>query len=315
VLDNIAPLRQLTPDLASTDVKLFTPPAGIRSGDDLAISWWFADEPDYAKLEIVHASGEVLRTFEADTTTPDSTRAADPVTRFRGGPELLLDQGVGSIAWDLRTDGFWAFPGMVLWGARTAGPALPPGTYTARLTADGEAVTTPVRIVRNPWLTDITDADLEAQYAFSRSVWDKVNEANLAVVAIRSVKDQLEDRLEESTDAQLRTAAETLETNASAVEADIYQVKNRSNQDPLNFPIKVNNRLANLMSMAERGDGPPGTYMPEILQILSDELKVHTDRLQQVWATDLAAVNRELARLGLAQIQPACVPAGRCPVM
>jgi photosystem II stability/assembly factor-like uncharacterized protein len=314
-LDNIAPLRQLTPELASTDVKLFTPPAGIRSGSGVTLSWWFADEPDYATLEIVNANGEVVRTFEADTTTPDSTRAPELATRFRGGPELPLDQGVGGITWDLRTDGFWAFPGMVLWGARTAGPALPPGTYTARLTADGKAATTPVRIERNPWLADLSDADLEAQYAFSRSVWDKVNEANLAVVAIRSVKDQLEDRLEASDDARLRTAAGTLETNASAVEADIYQVKNRSNQDPLNFPIKVNNRLANLMSMAERGDGPPGTYMPEILQILSDELKVYTGRLQQVWATDLAAVNRELQRLGLTQIQPACVPAGRCPIL
>ena len=77
----------------------------------------------------------------------------------------------------------------------------------------------------------------------------------------------------------------------------------------------MNNRLANLMSMAERGDGPPGNNMPEIFSILTDELKGYTDRLEQVWATDLSAVNRELSRLGLPIIEPACVPAERCPVM
>ncbi len=79
-------------------------------------------------------------------------------------------------------------------------------------------------------------------------------------------------------------------------------MRNRSNQDPLNFPIKVNNRLANLMSMAERGDGRPGNQRPEIFQILSDDLEGYTDRLDEIWATDLAAVNRELQRLGLEPI-------------
>ena len=85
---------------------------------------------------------------------------------------------------------------------------------------------------------------------------DKVNEANEAVIAIRRVKAQLEDRYEQSDDARCTRAGDKLDKDASAVEADIYQVKNQSGQDPLNFPIKVNNRLANLMSMAERGRRP-----------------------------------------------------------
>jgi hypothetical protein len=155
---------------------------------------------------------------------------------------------------------------------------------------------------------------LQAQYEFSRAVWEKVNEANRAVLSIRNVKTQMEERTKRSSDARLRSAAETLQKNASEVEANIYQVKNRSGQDPLNFPIKVNNRLANLLSMAERGDGRPGNNMPDILRILTDELKGYTDRLDQLWATDLAAVNRELARLGLPAIDPACGADGKCAV-
>ncbi|MEZ4416444.1 MAG: glycosyl hydrolase [Gemmatimonadota bacterium] len=315
ILDNIAPLRQMTADLTNAPAKLFTPATGIRSGAPLILSWWLKDKPSWATLEILDASGEVVRTFQADTTTPDSTAAPDPAARYRGGPDLPLKAGISHIAWDLRADGFEVFPGMIYWGVRSSGPALPPGRYTARLTADNHTVTAPVTIERNPWITDVTDADLIAQYQFSKEVRNKVTEANRSVIAIRNVKGQLEDRLGRSDDGRLHSAAETLEGNASEVEGNIYQVRNRSGQDPLNFPIKVNNRLANLMSMAERGDGRPGNMMPEILGILTDELKGYTDRLEQIWATDLAAVNRELQRLGLPAINPNCKPEGPCPVM
>jgi hypothetical protein len=161
-------------------------------------------------------------------------------------------------------------------------------------------------VERNPLLTEVTAADLQAQYAFSTRVRDKVTEANEAVIAIRRVKAQLEDRYERSDDARLREAGERLARNASAVEENIYQVRNQSGQDPLNFPIKVNNRLANLMAMAERGDGRPGNMMPDIFEILVRELKAYTDRLKEVWATDLAAVNAELRRLNLVPLDPMC---------
>jgi hypothetical protein len=89
-------------------------------------------------------------------------------------------------------------------------------------------------------------------------------------------------------------------------------VRNQSGQDPLNFPIKVNNRLANLMSMAERGDGAPINSMPEIFGILTTELKGYTDQLAKVYKTDLVTVNRELLRLHLAPIDPACEKAAGC---
>jgi hypothetical protein len=195
---------------------------------------------------------------------------------------------------------------MILWGGGTSGPAVPPGRYTARLTADGRTLTTTLAVTRNSRITDITGADLRAQYMFSRRVRDKADEANKAVIAIRRVKAQLADRLKKSDDAVLKTAGDTLRSHASAVEENIYQVRNQSNQDPLNFPIKVNNRLATLLSMAESGDGPPTSNMPEIFGILSTELKGYTDRLAQIWKTDLAAVNGELARLKLVALDPQC---------
>ena len=108
---------------------------------------------------------------------------------------------------------------------------------------------------------------------------------------------------------------ETLKTDAGVVEEKVYQVRNQSNQDPLNFPIRVNNRLAALMSMAEQGDGRPTNNMPEIFRILSTELTGYLDELAKVWAKDLPAVNAELQRLGLPRIDPKCLKVKGCGVI
>ncbi|MBT3326927.1 MAG: glycosyl hydrolase, partial [Gemmatimonadales bacterium] len=115
---------------------------------------------------------------------------------------------------------------------------------------------------------------------------------------------QLDDRLEESDDRDLASAGERLTTSTSEVEANVYQVRNRSGQDPLNFPIKVNNRLANLLSMVERGDGAPNDGMRDVFRIMVDELDGYSTRLNEIWQTDLAAVNDELRRLGLDPLDP-----------
>jgi len=316
VLDNIAPLRQATPAVLASDAHLFAPPTGTRSGSGMVLSWYLKEPYKTATLEILDSAGVAVRTFEPDTTRPDTTRRAPAGGRRGGVTYLPKGAGLQRLLWDLRAQGIESFPGMILWGAGTNGPQVPPGRYTVRLTVDGRKLTTPVTVRRNPWITDVTDADLVAQYRFGRQVRDKTTEANRAVIGIRRVKGQLDDRLKRATgDAALSSAGAMLRTSASAVEESIYQVRNQSGQDPLNFPIKVNNRLANLLSMSERGDGRPTTNMPEIFGILSTELKGYTDRLAQVWRTDLAAVNRELARLNLPLLDPNCARMDGCSAL
>ncbi|MBM4186278.1 MAG: glycosyl hydrolase [Gemmatimonadetes bacterium] len=313
ILDNIAPLRQASPAVRRGSLTMFAPPIAIRSGPAVMLSWWQAAKAQASVLEIVDSLGAALRRFRPDTLSPAARDSVNQAAGYwrRPAPFLPNGPGLNRLTWDLRADGPSTFPGMILWGAGTGGPALPPGRYTVRLTVDGQVASAPLVVKRNPRIVDVTDADLAAQFRFSRRVRDKVTEANDAVIAIRRVKAQVGHRLERSTDAALKSAGDRLVGNASSVEERIYQVRNRSGQDPLNFPIRVNNRLANLMQMAERGDGRPTTHMPEIFGILSTELKGYTDRLREVWATDLAAVNRELQRLGLPRIDPACDrPAG-----
>ena len=119
------------------------------------------------------------------------------------------------------------------------------------------------------------------------------------MIHIRAIKAQIADRLSKSNDAKLKAAADLFAEGLGNVENDLYQTKNQSGQDPLNFPIKINNRLASVLSMVGNGDGRPTTQAPIILAELSAELKTYTDKLALLLGKDLPAVNAELTRLGL----------------
>jgi hypothetical protein len=191
---------------------------------------------------------------------------------------------------------------MILWGGSTAGPVAVPGTYRVRLTADGNVFTQPLVVKRNP-LFAATQADLQEQFNLAIQIRDKVSEANNAVIQIRDVKAQVADRLAKSADPQLKAVGTRVVTGLGAIEEEIYQVRNQSGQDPLNFPIKINNRLASIFGVVSRGDGKPiGNAVP-IFTDLKGELKLQTDRLLKALAADIPALNAELKRLGLEPIK------------
>jgi hypothetical protein len=153
-------------------------------------------------------------------------------------------------------------------------------------------------VKRNP-LHEATDADLQAQFALAIQLRDKESEANNAVIQIRSIKQQVADRLGKSSDAQLKAAGDKLTVDLSRVEEEIYQVRNQSGQDPLNFPIKINNRLAALLGVVSSADAKPIASAYPIFGDLKGELKVQTDRLVKALDTDLPAFNAQATRLGL----------------
>jgi hypothetical protein len=317
VLDNIAALRQATPEILASDAHLFAPPKAVRSGPAISLTWWLKAPATRARMELLDSSGAVLRTWEPDTAKKDTTNASTAARPAEGRNTVQMlpnAAGINRLTWDLRIQPAPSFPGMILWGGSVNGPAVPPGRYIVRLIADAKTLTQTLTVTRHPWITDVTDADLRAQFDFGKRVLAKVTEANNAVIAIRRVKSQVDDRHKRDADAELAQLGDTLVAHASGVEQDVYQVKNQSNQDPLNFPIKVNNRLATLLSMSERGDGRPINNMPTIFEILATEMTTYSNRLQAVWKKDLAAYNAALAKRHLPPVDPACTKAAGCVV-
>ena len=311
VLDNVAALRQYEAGgqvgaegqsaLPTTerDLVLFEPAVAYRSANGVVLSWWVGEGGGSAAdvaLQIMNATGEVVRTFEPAVEGEDRDRWA--------GPALPMEPGLNRLRWDLRTDPAASFPGMVLWGVRAMAPVVPPGTYGVRLTVGEVVEMSEVVVERNPWIVDVTDEDLVAQYEFGVQIRDKVDEANRAVIEIRRVEGELEERLEASDDEGLGEVVGRLRAALDEVEGEIYQVRNRSNQDPLNFPIRVNNRLANLLSMSERGDGRPGSGMYAVFEIMVERLEGLLGELEAVWEGELGEVNAVLRRAGLDEILP-----------
>jgi photosystem II stability/assembly factor-like uncharacterized protein len=310
VLDDIDPLRQFdAPVVSATDVYLFAPPDATRTTAGASIKYWVKQPVQNLSIDILDKAGTVIRTFGAGGQSPADASAGREGGRGGGrggqgaGPGAPTAVGLNAVTWDLRYPGYATFTPMILWGAGGAvGPVAAPGTYTVRLTANGRTQTQTFRVKRNPLLTDVSDADLQAQFDLAMQIRDKTSEANNAVSQIRSIKSQVDDRLGKSQDARLKSAADSLKEGLSTVEEEIYQVRNQSGQDPLNFPIKLNNRLASLFSVVTRGEGRPVGNAALIFKNLAAELKVQTDRLAKVLSTDLAAFNTEAKRLGLAPV-------------
>jgi photosystem II stability/assembly factor-like uncharacterized protein len=308
VLDNIEALRQYTPAIASSsDPYLFAPATALRPGNTVAVRYWLKAAPRALSVEILDGAGRVVRSYKG--APPDTSRRAggtndddDDTPRNRPPPTASMVAGINTLNWDLRYAPATTFPGMILWGATTNGPLAVPGTYQVRLTVDGKTLTRPITVRKNPLLTDVTLADLKEQFDLAIQIRDKLSEANQAVINIRDLKTQTKDRLTKSQDAALKTVADSFTKHVSDVEEAVYQVRNQSGQDPLNFPIKVNNRLGTLLRTVTSGDGKPIGAARPIFNDLSGELKVETDRLAAVLANDLVKLNAELRRLGLAEI-------------
>ena len=306
ILDNIGPLRQYNATMASSaDPVLFAPSPLVRAGLPGTIQYWLKSAPQRIAIDILDAQGKVIRSF-ADSANAGGRGGAEPAPaggggRGRGGfgpqgPSRTV--GLNTFVWDGAHAPASTFPGMILWGGSTNGPPAAPGRYTVKLTVDGKSVTQPLTVRRNPW-REASDADLLAQQTLALQIRDKLTEANNSVIQIRDIKGQVTDRLGKSNDEKLKSTGEKLSGNLSDVEDDIYQVKNQSGQDPLNYPIKVNNRLASLLGVVSRSDARPNANITAIFNELRGELKVETDRLQKVLTTDLPAFNAELRRLGL----------------
>jgi hypothetical protein len=170
-----------------------------------------------------------------------------------------------------------------------------PGQYQVRLMVgqgaqlDGVAQAKFFSVERDPREINITQADLEEQFKLASAVRDKTSEANDMVIRIRDLKKQIADRAKAA--PALNAPAERLTTHLSAVEEDVYQVRNRSNQDPLNFPIKINNQLGALLRIIETGDAKPTDQSYVVYKELSAQLDAIKQRLDAILTTEVTQFN------------------------
>ena len=336
IMDDIASLRQLSAEVMAKDVHLFQPKDAYRTFGGATIQYWLKKGGQKVTLEFLDARGQSIKKFTSD---PDSTEAAaEKVERarldslatlgvmpmsatapsadarggrrgrvgFGGSNRAPNGAGANSFSWNMRYAEPATFKGLMMWAAGIFGPQAPSGSYTVKLSVGDKTETQTFKLLIDP-RSGATQADLDAQFRFLIQIRDKTSEANNAVRTIRSAKAQLAARVKAAPAgraAVLQRSVTTLTEQLSAVEAEIYQVKNKSGQDPLNYPIKLNNQIAALSGVVASTEAKPTAQSYEVYKILAAALDAELGKLTALLGPGLEAVNAELGRLGLDKVIP-----------
>lgn len=272
------------------------PPAGV------VLYYWLADEPaddSGLTLSITDMEGDLIRTF-----TPKPDKEETEATPILGDDDRKLDSGPGlnRFVWDLRYSSVEKFKGLVLWNRTLDGARAIPGTYQATLTLGDKQQTVNLEVLADPRL-DIPSEVYREQFEFVSAINRKLTETHRAITRIREVKDQLSaiDTRIAGNDryTDLSASAVELQERLGTIEETLYQTKMESPQDPLNFPIRLNDKLAGLMSLAALGNHPPTAAAIAVRNELVDAIDAQLNRLEVILSTDLAAFNSQAAEAGL----------------
>jgi photosystem II stability/assembly factor-like uncharacterized protein len=304
ILPSIAFLRQMTPAVSAESFHLFRPGAAVRGVDrGVAVDYFLRSPVEEVTVEVLDRDGQVIRTFTGEASdTAEAEEEEESWRRPRQG-DPSVKAGMNRFIWDLRYPGYTDFPGMILWAARNAGPMAVPGTYSVRVTAGGRTQTRPFEVKTDPRIEGVSIADLQRRFDLAMQIRDEVSRANEAVLLIRGVNQQIDSTLARTEDQRVSAAARELKTRLETIEEEIYQVRNQSNQDPLNYPIRLNNKLAALLGHVEGAESAPTDASYEVFSYLRDELDERLTALDTALDRSLPPLNEQLSERGLPRIE------------
>lgn len=299
MIDDLTPLHQLSEEVATSNSHLYKPMPSWRIGGrggrasrttgqnhpgGVMIHFYIKEkgEKDKVSLKIFEEDGDLIKVYN---TKPNREAKEE---------KLNYEEGSNRFIWNMMYPGADSFQEMILWSASMRGPLALPGTYKAKLTVNDEVHETIFEIVKDP-RTDVSMADLQAQFDFLISVRDKLSETNNAVTKIREVRKQMNlavEKMKGDEFKEVNDKAKDILKKLKAVEEALYQTKNQSRQDPLNFPIRLNNKLGNLNSLMSTGDYKPTdqavAFKKEVIGLIDIEL----NKMKEVFENDISIFNQ-----------------------
>jgi hypothetical protein len=162
-------------------------------------------------------------------------------------------------------------------------------------------------VLKDSRLTHVTDADIAAQFKLDLAVRNDTNDANTGVTDIRACTAQVDDRVAKAGDPAVTQAGTSLNNELNAVQNELYQTKLRASEDPLNFGIKLNNKIASLHSVIESVDGRPTDQISQVFDELDAQLQPQLQKLRTAVSTDVPSFNQLIASRGQAPINCSAV--------
>jgi photosystem II stability/assembly factor-like uncharacterized protein len=299
IIDDITPLHQLKPEVGNSAFHLFKPLGSYRMGGSqsktpsktegrnhpggVLIHYFLKDTTAVkASLEIMDVNGNLIKKYK---TKPDKKNKEE---------ELPIKPGMNRFVWNTRYADAESFDGMILWAGGVTGPRAMPGKYKTRLTVNGASQDAEFEILKDP-RTTVTEADVKEQFDFLISVRDKLSETHKAIKKIRTMRDQInrvtdplkgKDEMKEVTDM-----AKGIQDKIKKLEETLYQTKNKSGQDPLNYPVRLNNKLAALASEADGSDFKPTDQVKQVYKEITSAIDVQLKLLEKVISEDVPKFN------------------------
>jgi len=326
ILDDLSVLHQYGPAVAGRSAHLYAPRAAIRltaggRADDpgdagtnppagAVIHYSLAEEPDAdiaVSLSIYEARGtDPIWTW---TRKPDEPGAEETKAGPNDPPDLAVltaDKGLNRFTWDLRYPGMERFDNLVMWSDMREGPKAVPGRYRAELTVGDQVQDVSFDVIADP-RSQASDVDYRAQFDFISGARDLLSRAHGEIRKIRQLRTQLDAlKLRLAADAGAdRATAELIEEidllleTVTPIEEAIYQTQNESRQDPLNYPIRLNNKLTSLMSTVDVGDARPTDSAIAVREELSRSIESELEQLEVVWEENVPALNSRIQEMGI----------------
>ncbi len=301
LIDDLTPLHQLNDAVAKSDVHLFKPMPSYRMNGGQAgrrgqpknegtnhpngvmIHYFLKDTAKtVVSLEILEKNGTLIKKF---ATKPDKKANEE---------DLKIKTGMNKFVWNMRYANAEGFEGLIMWSGSLTGPKAIPGTYKARLTVNGKASETEFEILKDP-RTSGTVADIKEQFDFSMAVRDKLSETHKAIKKIRTAREQI-NRVTEPMKGkedmkEVNELAKSILDDMKKIEEALYQTKNRSGQDPLNYPVRLNNKLAALGSEVDGGDFKPTEQVKAVHKEIVEKIDLQLNQLNKVMAEKVPRFN------------------------
>lgn len=319
VIDDLTPLHQINNEIQNNDAILFKPdksyrlaqsggwgkPNTLLSGENhpngVIINYYLKSlkKDDYLRIDIENKDGTLIRSFTnnkkiaaSNNTNRKNLMVGNPVLSNPNDIDNALGSGnIGSLypksggnrlIWDMRYPGFKSFDGMVLYSSPNVGPKVTPGKYNLKMTYNNTVLTKELEIVKDPRVKT-SQEDFEKQLEFLIEVRNEVSRANQKIIDIRKIKSDM-SFIKDKTDNNvfLKTMIDQYLIELSIIENNIHMTKNQSRQDPLNFGIRINNRIAFLLADSQRGDFAPTDQSKEFFKDVKKELDIQADSLKEV---------------------------------
>lgn len=241
----------------------------------------YNEDKDEVSLTYFDTKGDTIKTFSNKNKKKD---------------KLKLKEGMNQFIWDMTYDGAEKLDGMILWWASLDGPQAIPGTYQVNLNINGDVLSQSFNVIADP-RAESTLEDMKKQFDFITDVNKTMDKAHKTIKKIRNIRSQLQafqEQYKENKDLEdLRNEAKTLNEELTEIEEALYQTKNRSGQDPLNFPIKLTNKLGHLNALVTIGDFAPTDQDVAVKNELTSKIETQLNTFNAIVSEKIKQFNAD----------------------